>query len=245
VKSGTLAVFILLFSNLMLAGQQDSVTQPPPTPQQPSTAPNAPEPPETPEPQGPPEPRSTPRWELFGGYSYVGGDPFSVGTTSPLQGGEVNVTLNAAGWLGFLADFGANYGTVRIPVTTPTPFPPCPPLCPGSVGTFSVNTHLYTYLFGARLPYRKWEKVTPFAELLYGRAHVSGEILGTSEKDTKGTIAGGLGLDYAISQRLAWRVQGDYLRVKFFGVKADNYRLSTGIVLRWTHRKKRRTLTTP
>jgi hypothetical protein len=69
--------------------------------------------------------------------------------------------------------------------------------------------------------------------------------MGTSEIDTKAAIAGGMGVDFAITRRLAWRVQGDYLRTKFFGLKENNFRLSTGVVLHWTHKKKRRTLTTP
>jgi hypothetical protein len=48
-----------------------------------------------------------------------------------------------------------------------------------------------------------------------------------------------------MTQRLAWRVQADYLQTKFFRNKEDNFRVSTGIVLRLTHKKKTRTLTTP
>ena len=222
------------------SGQQPSNNQQP-SGEQPASTPE----PQIPEPQEPAETPTLPRWELFAGYTYMGVDPFSLGTHKPLHGWETNLTLNAARWLGIVADIGGSYGTKEVPVAVPTPFPPCPPLCPGTTGTFPVSTHLYTYLFGARLPYRRWQRVTPFAEVLYGRAHVSGKIMGTSEIDTKGATAGGLGADFAISPRLAWRVQGDYLRTKFFGLKENNFRLSTGIVLHWTHKKKRRTLTTP
>jgi opacity protein-like surface antigen len=108
-----------------------------------------------------------------------------------------------------------------------------------------VSTHLFTYLFGARVPYRRWEKFTPYAQLLFGRAHVEGSVMGVSESDTESAIALGLGADYRITERLAWRVQADYLRTRFFSYYEDNYRVSTGIVLNFTHKKKRRTLTTP
>jgi hypothetical protein len=184
--------------------------------------------------------------EFFAGYSYIGADPFSVGTHNPLHGWEANLTLNAAQWLGFVADFGGGYGTKNVPVAVPVPFPPCPPLCPGTTGTFPVNTHLYTYLFGGQVRHgHYWHRVTPFVQILYGRAHVRGEILGTSEVDTKAATAGGLGADFDISPRLAWRVQGDYFRTKFFGLRENNFRLSTGIVFRRTHKKKKRTLVTP
>ncbi|HET7440353.1 MAG TPA: outer membrane beta-barrel protein [Terriglobales bacterium] len=208
-------------------------------------APGAPETPEVPEPQSPPEPRPMPRFEVFAGYSYFAADPFSLASRSPLHGWQANLTINAARWLGFVADFGGNYGTAHIPVAVPTPFPPCPPFCPLTTSTFPVNTHMFTYLFGVKLPYRKWNNFTPFAQLLYGRAHVRGEDLGQSEIDTKGALSGGLGVDYAITQRFAWRIEGDYVRTKFFRLTQDNYRVSTGIVFHWTRKKKKRTLVTP
>lgn len=256
------AVFFLFFLSLAVAGQQQDPQQVPSGAQQAPAAqqepakqqspaeqgqqaPSAPEPQETPEPQGAPEPRSMPRFEAFAGYSYFAADPFSVGSRAPLHGWEANLTINAARWLGFVADFGGNYGTAHIPVSVPTPFPTCPPFCPLTTGTFPVTTHMYTYVFGVRLPYRKWDKFTPFADLLYGRAHVSGQEQGTSEIDTKGAVSGGLGVDYAISQRFAWRVEGDYVRTHFFRLNQNNYRVSTGIVLHWTRKKKKRTLVTP
>jgi hypothetical protein len=58
-------------------------------------------------------------------------------------------------------------------------------------------------------------------------------------------MALGAGLDYNISRRFAWRVQGDYWQTKFFTHTQDNYRLSTGIVIRLIRKKKQRTIVTP
>ena len=197
------------------------------------------------------EPPASPRFELFGGYSYIGGDPFSVGHRANLHGWEGTIDINFLRWLRVVADFGGNYGTVHMPISSPTPFPPCTPLCPGTLDTFPVSTHLFTYNFGADLPYRRWNKVTPYGQALFGRAHVSGtangigEPRGTREYDSKFSMLFGLGFDYDISPGFAWRLQADYLQTKFFSHTEDNYRVSTGIVWRITRRKKKRTLVTP
>ena len=209
------------------------------TPQNPQQEPEIPEAPSAPEPQ------AVPRLDFFAGYSYASADPFSTNLRTGLNGWEATLSCNAARWLAFVADFGGAYGTVHIPVLVPTPFPPCPPLCPTSTTTFPVNTHMFTYLFGLKVPYHRWETLTPYAQGLVGRAHVRGTALGTSETDTKLSIALGVGADYTISSRFAWRVQADYWQTRLFTHYEDNYRLSTGIVLRRMHKKKRRTLTTP
>jgi opacity protein-like surface antigen len=229
---------------------QQSQAQQPQLQQAPAQAPPAPEQ----EPQTPPsapEPPSVPLVQVFGGYSYAAVDPYSTNQRTGLNGFEAALNLNVARWLGLVVDIGGNYGNVSLPVLVPTPFPPCTPLCPSSATTFSANTHLYTYLFGANLPYRKWPKFTPFAQLLFGRAHVSGSAAGigqitpVTESDTKFAYALGVGADYKITQRLSWRVQADYLHTKSFGFVEDNYLVSTGVVWHLTRKKKNRTLVTP
>jgi len=254
-KRLALALLILAFCVSTEAQQTNEPQNPPasqnpPAPANPPAPQNPPEPQTAPEPQIPeppsaPEPPRLPIAELYGGYTYVSADPFSTNTRVRLDGWEATLSLNVVRWLGLVADFGTSYGNAQIPVAVPTPFPPCPPLCPTSTTNLTVNTRLFTYLFGARVPYRRWKKFTPYAQGLFGKAHVKGSILGVSESDSKFAIALGLGADYRISQRLAWRVQADYLRTRFFSYYEDNYRVSTGIVLNFTHKKKRRTLTTP
>lgn len=191
------------------------------------------------------EAQNLPTGELYGGFSYANTDLFSTNKRAGLTGWEGSLGVNLGSRLALVADFGGDYGTSRVPVLVPTPFPTCPPFCPTSVTDFSVDTKLYTFLFGMRVPYRKWEKFTPFGQALFGRAHVSGNVPGFSEIDSKFSYALGAGGDYTISPRLAWRVQVDYLRTRFFKGTQDNVRVSTGIVLHFTRKKKQRTLTTP
>ena len=186
-----------------------------------------------------------PRAELFGGYSYGYADMFNSGYRVGLPGWNVSVGLNAAKWIGFVFDASGLYGTSKIPTAVPAPFPTCPQVCTG-LTTFNVDTKNYNYLFGAQFPYRKWDRLTPFGELMIGHSGVRGEV------PTSAVASGGLGLlagvgaDYSINKRFALRLKADYLgtRTSFQLLgkqKQDNLRVSLGIVIR-TVRKKKKTL---
>ena len=189
-----------------------------------------------------------PRVELFGGYSYGLTDLFNSGYRSGLDGWNASLGLNAAPWLGFVFEGSGYYGTSKIPRGAPAPFPICggnPSLCPAGTGpTFGVNTKLYNYLFGAQFPYRKWARLTPFGEALFGHSGFRGEA-----RDVSGPIVarvgsglglvGGAGADYAISPRFALRFKAEYLQTRGFKLKQDNARFSVGIVFRRVPKKKR------
>jgi opacity protein-like surface antigen len=191
-----------------------------------------------------------PRTEVFGGYSYGLTDLFNSGRRVGLNGWNASLALNVAPFLGFVAEGSGYYGTSKIPRAVPTPFPICggqPSLCPGGAGdTFNVNTKLYNYLFGLQIPYRKWDRLTPFGEALFGHSGFRGEA-----RDVNGSIVarvgtglglvGGAGADYLISPRLAVRFKGEYLQTRGLKLKQDNVRFSVGILLR-SVRKKKRTL---
>jgi opacity protein-like surface antigen len=196
-----------------------------------------------------PQPGPTyPRVELSGGYSYGLTDLFNSGYRVGLNGWNASLGLNGAKWLGFVFEGSGYYGTSKIPQgANQSPFPVCggiPSFCPPPGPTFNVNTKLYNYLFGAQFPYRKWDRLTPFGEALFGHSGVRGEA-----RDINGTVVarvgsglglmGGGGVDYAISPRLALRFKADYLQTRGFKLKQDNVRFSIGIVIRKVHKKKR------
>jgi len=186
-----------------------------------------------------------PRAELFGGYSYAYSDAFNSGYRVGLPGWNVSVGLNAAKWIGLVFEGNGLYGTSKIPVVVPAPFPTCPQVCTG-LTTFSVNTKAYNYLFGAQLPYRKWDRLTPFGELMFGHSGIRGEVPGFAVTSGGWGLLGGVGADYSINQRFALRLKADYLQTRtsfpLLGKqKQDNLRVSVGIVIR-TVRKKKRTI---
>jgi hypothetical protein len=187
-----------------------------------------------------------PRVELYGGYSYALTDMFNSGNRAGLNGWNASLGLNAATWLGFVFEGSGYYGNSKIPIgANQAPFPSCPPFCPSGTDLFSVRTRNYNYLFGAQFPYRKWERLTPFGEALFGHSGIRGQAadrssgLITTEVGSGLGLLGGGGVDYAISPRLALRFKADYLQTRGFKLKQDNVRFSVGIVIRKVPRKKR------
>ena len=190
-----------------------------------------------------------PRIELFAGGSYAEAGLFNAGHWAGLPGWDASLGLNATHWLGIVVEGGQYFGTSKIPVGEQAPFPPCTPFCPVSGSTFNATTREYNILFGAQFFRRKYERWTPFGELLFGHQGTRGVASAQGETFTEiGTgralVAGG-GLDYKINPRFALRLKGDYLQTgtdfPLLGKKKqDNFRFSVGIVIRNVHKKKRR-----
>jgi hypothetical protein len=140
--------------------------------------------------------------EVFGGYSYFHLD--SSPSTS-LNGWELSGQYKFARWLGGVADFGGDYGSI------------------GGVGT-----SVHTFLFGPQVSFPG--RVSPFAHVLIGGAHFSAG----GGSDTAFATALGFGIDYRLEHGLSWRViQGEYLITRFGSSTQNNARLSTGIVFRF------------
>jgi hypothetical protein len=188
--------------------------------------------------------RPFPRIEFFAGGTYAEAGLFNAGHWAGLPGWDASLGLNATSWLGVIFDGGQYFGTSKIPVAAPAPFPtnPCQPNCTGP--TFNVDTREYNFLFGLQFSRRKYENWTPFGELMYGHQGTRGvENFPTGPPDTevssgRALVAGG-GLDHKINQRFALRLKADYLQTGSFKQKQDNFRFSVGIVIRNVHKKKR------
>jgi opacity protein-like surface antigen len=151
-----------------------------------------------------------PRAELFGGYSWAGGN---------FHGFDTSVTGNVNRWFGVTANFSGHYGSERN-------------------GIFEEKQRALSYLFGPRFSLRKNKRVTPFVYALFGGVNfkatlfASGRRLG-SASDTGFNMALGGGLDVKLNDHLAIRAfQLDYLRPSFFGESHNRGRLAFGIVLR-------------
>lgn len=150
--------------------------------------------------------------ELFGGYSYMRFDatPLLNPTSSAsafnfFNGWEASGQYKFRDWLGAVADIDGHSGS------------------PSGVGT-----SVHTFLFG---PQVSWSaRVSPFAHLLVGGAHVSTGPY--SENSLSAAI--GVGIDMRLKEHIYWRiVQGDYLLTRFFGNTQSNVRASSGIVFKF------------
>lgn len=164
-----------------------------------------------------------PHANVFFGYSYYNTDLSSFDRANAV-GWEASVEGKIIPFLGFVADVDTQYGTQRFPSVCPVGISSL------SCGSFSNSFTEHNFLFGPRLSVSV-AKFRPFAEALFGGAHVS--INNDGGSDTSFATAIGGGLDYKIIPLVAWRFQGDYVQTRFFDATQNNVRLSTGIVLRF------------
>jgi Outer membrane protein beta-barrel domain len=140
--------------------------------------------------------------EVFGGYSYM---RFNSSPGANLNGWEISGQYKFTDWLGGVADLDGHYGSPR-----------------------GVGTSVYTYLFGPQVSFSA--RVSPFAHLLLGGAHIGAAGFGSSSF----SMAIGGGIDTELTQGIHWRiVQGDYLLTEFGSRAQNNVRFSTGIVFRF------------
>jgi len=153
--------------------------------------------------------QDTPKVEVFGGYSWAGGN---------FHGWNTSVTGNLSKSFGLVADFSGHYGSELD-------------------GPIFVDEDAHSFLFGPRFSHRG-KRLTPFAYALFGvtRFHESATISGQrlSDADTGFSSALGGGLDVKVSKHVAIRAfQIDYFRPNFFGEAHNRGRLAFGIVFRF------------
>ena len=159
--------------------------------------------------------------DVFAGYSYVRANPATSGSSGfSLNGGSASAAYNFNRWLSGVADFGG-YHSSNI-------------LGSGVDGTLS------TYLFGPRVSYRHFGRVTPFGEVLFGVAHTGASLLNTTGSQNAFAMTVGGGIDYRLSSHFSLRpAKVDYLLTRFNEVtnnntqSQNNLRVSTGIVFRF------------
>jgi hypothetical protein len=158
---------------------------------------------------------------VFFGYSYYNTDLSSISRIGT-NGWEASLEGKVFPFIGIVADFSSHYGSENFSNTILCPAPTCPP-------TITANVSEHNYLFGPRVSVSVG-KFRPFAEALFGAAHVNANAGGS---DTSFATAVGGGLDYRLIRLVAWRFQGDYVQTRFFGTTQNNIRISTGIVARF------------
>jgi opacity protein-like surface antigen len=157
-----------------------------------------------------------PRAEIFGGYQYF----HANSGVSGLGGFNLNGwNASASGFftrnLGVTADFSGSYGT------------------PSVLGV-GVKTNFYTFLFGPTVRVPNSSRLTPFAHVLFGGGRLSGSAFGVSASSTDFTWAAGGGVDANLSRNFAIRLgQADFLQTRVAGSSQNNFRYSTGIVLKF------------
>ncbi len=181
----------------------------------------------------------TPKVELFLGYSYLQAVPkLAAGNRLVwLNGGSASIAYNFNRYLGIVADVGAMTNS-QVKFTG---------AYTSTVDVNNKNVNVITYLFGPRLSFRKYNRVTPFAQVLFGGVHANEVTLtpcstGCTLLPAQSAFAmtAGGGLDVKVNHHIAIRViQAEYLMTRFqdyatgtTGTQND-MRLSSGIVFRF------------
>jgi hypothetical protein len=166
-----------------------------------------------------------PRLELSAGYSYGSVDTQGYGNQRDAQGWSGSVAANLKKWVGAEAEVSSRFNALSFDYQG---------------NSLTVNSRYYTFLFGPRFAYRTG-KVTPFVHGLFGLDRspafvntVYDPLTGTSVSPYSNglaAVAGG-GFDYAISRRLAFRSQADYLfrRSSTLTPTPNNFRVMAAIV---------------
>jgi hypothetical protein len=147
--------------------------------------------------------QETPRSELSIGYSY-----FRAGISSGVneQGGNVSLAGNVNRWLGIVGDIGGYHAA-----------------------PYGSSLDTYTFFAGPRFSARNRSRVTPFAQVLFGGAHLNG----SSGSTTPFAVNAGGGVDLQLSRRLALRPQFDYIALRANGSTLNSARASVSLVLRF------------
>ena len=152
---------------------------------------------------------------IYLGYSYYNTDV--TGNRGSLNGWEGSLEGKLFPFLGIVADFSGDYGSLNFPE-----------VCVGvPCSSASTSAHILDVLFGPRVSFSVG-KFRPFAEVEIGASHATTNGFGS---DSSFATAVGGGLDYKLIKLVAWRIQGDYIHSSLFNSSQGNARISTGIAV--------------
>lgn len=152
------------------------------------------------------EAEGRPRLEVFGGYSYLRFESKAIGFAgqSNMNGWNVAASYRLFRSLSVVADVSGHYAS---------------------------EIRVYNFLIGPQIAVPRG-KLTYFGRFLYGKSRDQVTPLGGQTSIGRAFVFGG-GVDRAITNRWAFRLQADYLSTRTFGADENNLRVSTGLVYRF------------
>ena len=149
----------------------------------------------------------SPRWEVFGGYSYRRFD-------APTIGFENHLNLN--GW-----NFEGAFNITREWS-----------IVGDASGQYGSSVTLYNFMGGPQYSWRR-DKSKFYGHALFGKAQNTVNIATATRNSFESvgfSAAAGGGYDRDLTPRFTWRIQGDYLHTSTFGSTQNDFRISTGLV---------------
>jgi opacity protein-like surface antigen len=152
--------------------------------------------------------------EVSGQYQYVRINPGQGAPTANCQGAGGTFAANVNRWVGIVGDVGYCKVTGQ-----PTGF----------------SAHDINYLFGPRISYRNYGRVTPYAQVLFGGDRATASVTGLPSTSLNAfAMTFGGGADFRLTRHLAFRaIQVEYFYTHFSGAKQNNLRLQSGLVYRF------------
>ncbi len=95
-----------------------------------------------------------------------------------------------------------------------------------------ISSHEINYLFGPRLAYRNYGRLTPYAQVLFGGERATASATGfPSASSNAFAMTFGGGADVKLTPHLSFRaIQFEYLYTHFSGAKQNNLRIQSGLV---------------
>ena len=158
-----------------------------------------------------------PNFEVAGTYQYVRINPGQGAPSEGCHGFGGNGAVNVNRWLGIVGDFGY-CGVTGLPSGT--------------------SSHEINYLFGPRVSFRNYGRVTPYFQFLLGGDHATAKSTSgnttVSVSDSAFAFTLGGGLDARLTPHVSLRaIQFEYFPTRFGGTTQNNIRLQTGLVYRF------------
>src|SRR5690348_3363198 len=136
--------------------------------------------------------QDTPKADFSAGYAFAHGTISSGGISTPgynFNGFNTSGGYNVTSWLGAVGDFGFYHDSPS-----------------GS------STNIETYTFGPRIFVRRYNKIVPFGEALFGGSHFSVSGAGSTNPFAM-LLGGGAEIPVSGSGRVAIRPDVDYMRL--------------------------------
>jgi len=162
---------------------------------------------------------------IFVGYSFENTNWSGLNsdlTRPSLNGWEASLEGKVFPHVGLVTDISGHYGSESFVIL--------PPAGPGPTRV-TVTGHEWEVLFGPRLSVPVG-RLTPFAEAMFGVAHIHNGNFVDHTNTSFATALGG-GVDFRLVRFLAARLEIDWVHTQFFSTSQNNLRISPGLVLRF------------
>jgi opacity protein-like surface antigen len=165
---------------------------------------------------------TTPKVEVGLNYSWLHVNSANYDYQRTGNGGSGYFEYNLNRTVGLVGDFGG-YANTRT----------------------GINDKALTYLFGPRFNMRRYERLTPYVQFLFGGAYAWSGPTGFQQNQNKFATAAGGGLDYNLTKHVSIKpIQVEYVMTQFdsaslggstkgFGDHQNDLRYSAGVVFKF------------